>query len=153
MIALSCEWLQLVRKWLVQGSWLTVAMHYGAGGAVALLGGLVSEAGEIVSPEDKEAFDKSLVEQQKRFKELADAIPDESKNLLQGTAHAGGVGKRDREREQFGGVYSLGFGKPEEEDLKLIRHLREEFKKKDPSWGGLKTRDDGKFGRIWAYPE
>jgi hypothetical protein len=47
----------------------------------------------------------------------------------------------------------MRFGTPEEGDLKLIRFLREEFKKKDPTWGGLKTRPDGKFSRIWAHPK
>ncbi len=46
-----------------------------------------------------------------------------------------------------------GFGTPQEEDLKLIRYLREEYKRVDPTWGGLKPRDDGKFGRIWAHPK
>ena len=45
------------------------------------------------------------------------------------------------------------FGAPEEGDLSLIRFLREEFKKKDPTWGGLEPRNDAKFGRLWAHPK
>ncbi len=146
-ITLTREWLQSVRKWLVRGSWLAGALHFVPGA----IGALVNHAGEIISQEDKVSFEKELAAQQKSFKELAEKIPDESKNLLQGKVPAGGAGGAGK-AEEFGDVYHLGFGKPEEADLKLIRHLREEFKKKDLTWGGLKPQDDGKFQRIWAIP-
>lgn len=90
-----------------------------------------------------------LARQQRALKELAEAIPDETGHPLRGGAVEAGAPRRV---EDFGRIEYIGFGKPVEDDLRLIRFLREEFKKKDPAWGGLKPRNDGKFGRIWAHP-
>ncbi|MBX3746497.1 MAG: hypothetical protein KF833_14410 [Verrucomicrobiae bacterium] len=145
-ITLPGEWLQGVRRALTWGSWATLALTAGGAGAI---GGLVTAAGGLIEPQDARNLAAEVSRQRGVIKEVAAAIPDHSRRLLldrKGALEA-------TQPEMFGSTGSLGFGKLVEEDLKLIRFLREEFKRKDPAWGGLRPRNDGKFGRIWAHPK
>lgn len=147
IITLTREWVQGARRVLKWSSW--AALLALVGGGVGAVGGLVSAAGGVIEATDAEHWAAELARQQRAFKELAEAIPDETGHPLRGGAVEAGAPRRV---EDFGRIEYIGFGKPVEDDLRLIRFLREEFKKKDPAWGGLKPRNDGKFGRIWAHP-
>ncbi|MBI5686863.1 MAG: hypothetical protein HZC54_17485 [Verrucomicrobia bacterium] len=133
-ITLTRDWVQSVGRALTWCSWATLAL---ASGGAAGISGLVTATGGIIEAQEAKDLAAEIARQQKVMKEVSSAIPDESKNLLQGKADS---------------VESIGYGRLED-DLKLIRFLREEFKKKDPTWGGLVSRDDGKFSRIWAHPK
>ncbi len=113
-----------------------------------MIGGLVSAAGGVISLDDARQMADELALQREALEDFASSIPDRSEGPLrdiESLAASRGAG-------DSGSLDCIGFGKPEEDDLKVIRFLREEFKKKDPTWGGLVPRDDGKFGRIWAHP-
>jgi hypothetical protein len=141
-ITLPREWVQGARKALKWSSWITLGLV--AGGAPGLTG-LVTATGGFISSTDANAFAAELARQQKALKELADAIPlEESKDVLRGQFSRPGA---DPDND-----VDPDYGKPVEGDLKLIRFLRDEFKKQDPTWGGLEARPDGKFGKIWAHP-
>ena len=144
-ITLTREWVQGARKALTWTSWATLALVTGGAAGV---GGLVTATGGVISPGDAKDFVGELARQQKALKDVAGAITDDSKSLVR-------VGKLDPAADPanpFAALSPKSFGTPAENDLKLIRFLREEFKKKDPTWGGLVSRDDGKFGRLWAHP-
>ena len=147
-IALTREWVQGARKALVWGSWATFALATGGAGAI---GGLVTAAGGVIEPEETRDLAVKVARQRGIIKDVVAALPDESKALLRGRKTETESGPA--QAVAFGGMESLGFGTIEEEDLKLIRYLRDEFKKRDPTWGGFVPRDDGKFGRIWAHPK
>ena len=145
-ITLTREWVQGARKALTWGSWAAFAVATGGAGAV---GGLVTAVGGVISPEDAKQLAAEFATQKAVFKEVMGALPDDLRGPLRGDKPGG-----DAEAEDgFGSINLIGYGKPEEEDLKVIRYLREEFRQKDPDWGGLKPRNDGKFGRIWAHPK
>ncbi len=144
-ITLTREWVQGARKVLTLGSWATLAVA--TGGAVGV-GGIVTAAGGVISPDEADALAKELTKQQKTLKEVAGSIPDETKNLLRKDSTEPDADWAD----DFSSLGRKGFGTPVEMDLALIRYLREEFKKKDPTWGGLQPKDDAKFGRIWVHP-
>lgn len=145
-ITLTREWVQGLRKALAWSSWLTLGLV--AAGTTGL-GGLVTAAGGIILPQDANNFAAELARQQKALKDFAAAIPDDAKSLLRGHK---AESEADRAGD-FGDINRIRFGAPVEDDIKLIRFLREEFKKKDPTWSGLVPRSDGKFGRIWAHPQ
>lgn len=145
-ITLSREWVQKARKFLTWGSWAALAV---ATGGAAGVGGLVAASGNVISPDEADELSKELAKQQKTLKEVIGSIPDETRHMLRQ--------KRDVPDEDETASFSMlgrkAYGAPEQEDLALVRFLREEFKKKDPTWGGLVPRDNDKFGRIWAHPE
>lgn len=147
VISLTRDWVQAARRVLKWSSWAALTL---VGGGVGALGGLVTATGGVLDTADAENWGAELDRQQRALKEVAEAIRDEAGHPLRGVAAEAGAEQRV---EEFGSIHSIGFGKPVEQDLKLIRFLREEFKKKDPTWGGLEPRDDGKFGRIWAHPK
>lgn len=147
VVTFSREWVQRARKVLSFSSMATLALATGGMGAI---GGLVAGAtGAVIPSDDIEELNAELTKQQKAFKELNAAIKDDEKHPLRGEKPVHG----ETWEAEFSSIARAGFGTPVEDDLKLIIHLREEFKKKDPSWGGLKDRKDGKFGRVWAHPE
>jgi hypothetical protein len=63
-----------------------------------------------------------------------------------------GIALHPNEKEPLAYERADEYGPPQDGDLRLLRYLREEFKKNDPTWGGLEVVSDGKFGRIWAFP-
>jgi len=119
------------------------------GGGAAAIAGLVTTAGGVIDSQDASALAAELARQQRALKDLAAAIPDDSTSLLPEAK----VKPDASAPEPFGSTNTFGFGALQEEDLKSIRFLREKFEKQDPTWGGLVTRDDGKFGRIWSHPK
>lgn len=146
LVTVTRDWVQSARKLLKWGSWAAFAAATGGAGAMQ---GLVTAAGGVVTSEDAETFAKELAKHQKTSKEILGAIPDESRSLLRGE-----YSEPDPDWQAgFPAPGRIDFGTPVEADKKLIRFLREEFKKQDGEWGGLVPRDDGKFGRIWAHPQ
>lgn len=141
VITLTREWVAGARKALRWGSLAAFAVATGGAGAI---GGLVSATGGVIEPTDAGALAKEFAQQQSVFKEVMGALPEVREGPLREDRATG---------DEFAQYGPLGYGVPTEEDLRLIRYLREEFRKLDPEWGGLEPRDDGKFGRIWAHPE
>jgi hypothetical protein len=146
VLTLHREWVQDARKLLRWGSLAAYAAATGGAGAV---GGLVTMAGGVISQDDASKLAAEYAQQREAFEDFASAIPDASEHILRDRKNRPAGDKE----EDFSNLWLKGFGKPEEGDLKLIRFLREEFRKLDPTWGGLVPRADGKFGRIWAHPK
>ena len=143
-ITLTREWVEGARTVLKWTSWIGLAL---VTAGPAGLAGLVSATGGVISPEEAKDFTAELGRQQKALKDLYSSLPDASPEHFRSAAR-----QASPEPDNSFGAHGLrAFGVLAEGDLKLIRFLREEFKKKDPTWGGLKPRDDGKFGRIWAH--
>ncbi|OYW78304.1 MAG: hypothetical protein B7Z37_00425 [Verrucomicrobia bacterium 12-59-8] len=145
-ITLTREWVQKSRKLLSIGSWLLLA---GATGGTAGIGGLASAVGGALTPQEAKDIAAELAKDQKVIKEVLSSIPDESKSLLRDDRGADDEDSAD----DFSLLGIKAFGKPVEDDLKLLRYLRTEYEKKDPTWGGLISTPDDKFGRIWAHPK
>lgn len=145
VITLTREWVAGARKALKWGSLAAFAVATGGAGAI---GGLVSATGGVISPNDAKALAEEFANQQQVFKEVLGALPEGADGLPRG-----GQPEAETDREGDPARYAqLGYGVPTEEDKRLIRYLRAEFEKRDPTWGGLEPRNDGKFGRIWAHP-
>jgi hypothetical protein len=145
-ITLQREWVRSARKLLRWGSW---AAYAAATGGAGLVGGLVTAAGGVITQDETSQLAEEYALQRESLEDFAGAIPDKSEPLLEEFKNkpaASGAGS-------FGSMDSLGFGALDEGDLKLIRFLREEYKKKDPTWGGLEGRRDDKFGLLWTHPK
>ena len=145
ILTLPREWVLKARGVLKWSQWAVFAITTGGAGGI---GALVSAAGGVISNSDARQFATELTEQMRAFKDLADALPADGEHSMQGEPGQPGV---DWLRS-FGLEDRQSFGTPVEGDKALIRHLRDEYEKRDPDWGGLEVRDDGKFGRIWAHP-
>ncbi len=109
--------------------------------------GLITVLGGVISKEDASALGKALKKQKGTMDALLTGLPEECSTMAQ----ARGL-ERMVEENPFA-QRSPGFGTQQEEELKLIGYLREEYKRANPTWGGLTLRDDGKFGRGWAHPK
>lgn len=146
IITLTREWVPRVGRLV---SWGSRAAFVLAMGVAGVAGGLVTAAGGVVLAEDAKQLAEELERQHEAFKALADSIPEETESLLRAAKTGPDAGTTD----DFGRIGRVGFGALQEDDLKLIQFLREGFRKKDPTWGGLEPRPDAKFGRIWAHPQ
>jgi hypothetical protein len=144
-ITLSRDWVQKSRKILSLASWSLLAVS--TGGAVGV-GGIVTSAGGLISADDAKDYAAELARQQKVLKEVVSSIQDESKHLLRDKGELG----KDADSEDYHELAVKAFGVPVEDDLALIRYLRGEFEKKDPTWGALERIKDDKYGRLWAHP-
>ena len=142
-ITLSREWVQKSRKMLSLASWSLLAVT--TGGAFGV-GGIITSAGGIISADDAKDYATELARQQKVIKEVFSSIADESKHLLRGK------GELEEVSDDYHELAVKAFGVPVEDDLAMIRYLRTEFEKKDPTWGGLDRVKDDKYGRLWAHP-
>ncbi|MHB1309867.1 MAG: hypothetical protein ACYDC1_15530 [Limisphaerales bacterium] len=68
-----------------------------------------------------------------RHREQRDQLSPHHARRLHASLARGKVKPDAGAPEPFGSTNTLGFGTPQQEDLKLIRYLREEFKKTDPT--------------------
>lgn len=143
ILELPREWVAGARRILKWGSLAMGGLAAGGGlGAAALM----SAAGGVLDSADAAALAKELKESQGNLDALMKALPEESGTM----SKARGIGI-EADQNPFADPVA-GLGPPQEEDLRLIRYLRRQYEEQDPEWGGLVTRDDGKFGRIWAHP-
>jgi GTPase SAR1 family protein len=145
-ITLTRGWLQGARKLLSWGSWATMAVAASGTGAIC---GIVSAAGKVITHAEANELAAELARQQRAFKEVVGSIADDADHPLR----KGTTSPEAGWAANFSPLGMKEYNVPIAEDLAMIRFLRGEFGKKDPTWGGLKPRADGKFGRIWAHPK